>query len=823
MGCATSKVDDLPAVALCRDRLAFLDEAIRHRYALAEAHLAYTHSLSQVGVSLHEFFSVPAGDAYPDSSPVLNLPPQKKKADPVDLVPESSAAVARHSHSDSGSHLHFHSDSDDDYAASGSLHHSDHSSPLHDHGQHLDYADHEDFSFTGGGGGGYIMNINYMRNRTTPSVVYEQRPMRPETGHVGESSTYHPYNNNPSSSYTSYPYDGAYPNYGGGMNGYFGSQPPYGSPAPAGPSSSAPKSPPPPPSPPRSSPWDMLNFFETVENNYAPYTPSRDSKEVREEEGIPDLEDEYSYQQEVVKEVHGNQKYVDDGGGSSGGGSGAGASDVNYRKSVDKGGDGEALYQARPSISIENDGDPVEYEVHVVDKKVVDKEKTEEGGNVGGFKGHGGPRGVSEVVSEIQAMFERASQSGKELAKILEVGKLPYRKIAGYQVTSKMLHGVAPSLPVASSHPSASKNAESSAGNAALAGLEFDEDVGVRSINISSTLQKCYLWEKKLYDEVKAEEKLRVAHEQKCQKLKNLDRTGAEAHKVDSTRTLIRSLSTKIRIAIQVVDKISVKINKLRDEELWPQINELIQGLSRMWKSMLECHRSQCLVIREARSLDAIAFQKLSDSHLQATLKLEHELINWTLRFSSWIEAQKGYVRALNKWLMKCILYIPEETADGIVPFSPGRIGAPPLFVICNQWCQLLEGISEKEVIDSIRYLATSVLQLWKRDKLEMRQRMLANKDLEKKVKKLEREDQKIQKEIHALDKKMELISGEGNGLSITGEIVYQSDTSNSIQASLQHIFEAMERLAANSSRAYEQLLQRSEEERHAQEHAQAS
>ena len=71
---------------------------------------------------------------------------------------------------------------------------------------------------------------------------------------------------------------------------------------------------------------------------------------------------------------------------------------------------------------------------------------------------------------------------------------------------------------------------------------------------------------------------MRVLHERKCRKLKRLDERGAEAHKIDATRTLVRSLSTKIRIAIQVVDKISVKINKLRDGELWPQLNEFIQG-----------------------------------------------------------------------------------------------------------------------------------------------------------------------------------------------------------------------------------------------------
>ncbi|KAJ4838412.1 hypothetical protein Tsubulata_025356 [Turnera subulata] len=391
---------------------------------------------------------------------------------------------------------------------------------------------------------------------------------------------------------------------------------------------------------------------------------------------------------------------------------------------------------------------------------------------------------------------------------------------------SKMLQGATP-LPALSSLPSTSNSAEASSSTdvAAPAYLEVDEELAIRSKNLSSTLQKLYLWEKKLYHEVKAEEKMRVVHERKCRKLKRLDERGAEPHKVDATRILIRSLSTKIRMAIQVVDKISVTINKIRDEELWPQLNQLIHGLTRMWKGMLECHHNQFQAIRQVRGLGPVGSgKKLSDDHLHATLQLERELLSWTSSFSSWVGAQKGYVRALNNWLVKCLLYEPEETPDGIAPFSPGRIGAPPVFVICNQWAQAMERVSEKEVIDAMRIFAMSVLHMWEQDKLEMQQRMMVNKDLERKFRNLDREDQKIQKEIQALDKKIVLASGDGNSLSVTGNIVYQSDTSNSsLQSSLQRIFEAMERFSADSLKAYEELIQRSEEETLAQAHDRVS
>ncbi|XP_011045186.1 PREDICTED: uncharacterized protein LOC105140165 isoform X1 [Populus euphratica] len=823
MGCATSKLDDLPAVALCRERCASLDEAIQQRFALAEAHIAYIHSLKRIGSSLHDFIEK-ENFSSAGVSTKLNLPTDKKGEDLKAVKSSSPKKGHHHSYSNSGSHIQFHSDEDDEDDISH-LHHSDNSSPLHGHGEgsgddggggggggHIQYMSSEYMNMDQDsfpGGGGTFFHTNYMKNKgTSPSVIYEQRPVSSETVHFGESSSSGYHSNYSNSGYgmsnpSTYGYSG-YPSYGYGGGGYYGPGNQYGSssPPPAAVASSS-KPPPAPPSPVRASAWDFLNVFESYDRSYPQYTPSRNSKELREEEGIPDLEDE-DYQHEVVKEVHGDQKYMD--------------GDKSYSKSpVMDDEDGKvrgepeaSLYQPRPSVGTEEDR--VKYEVHVVDKKIVDNERSEERGNAG-FKG-GGPL---EVAIEIKIQFERASECGNEIAKMLEVGKLPYQR---KHAASKMLQGVTPPLPAASSQPSTSGNAE-----AGPPSLEIDEELMMRSKNLSSTLQKLYLWEKKLYQEVKAEEKMRVAHERKCRKLKHLDERGAEAHKVDATQTLIRSLSTKIRMAIQVVDKISVTINKIRDEELWPQLNELIQGLTRMWNSMLECHHNQCQAIREARGLGPIGSgKKHGDDHLYTTMQLEHELLNWTSSFSSWIGAQKGYVRSLNNWLVKCLLYEPEETPDGIVPFSPGRMGAPPVFVICNQWAQAMDRISEKEVIDTMRVFASSVFQLWEHDKLEMHQRLMKNKDLESKVRDLDRKDQKIQKKIQALDKKIVLVTGDGNGLSVTGKVVYQSDTSNSsLQGSLQRIFEAMERFMADSMKAYEELVQRSEEERLAREHERVS
>lgn len=233
-----------------------------------------------------------------------------------------------------------------------------------------------------------------------------------------------------------------------------------------------------------------------------------------------------------------------------------------------------------------------------------------------------------------------------------------------------------------------------------------------------------------------------------------------------------------------------------------------------MWKSMLECHHNQCQAVLEAKHLDGIASHKhSSEAHIEVALQLEHEFINWAVGFSKWIGAQKRYVRALNNWLMKCLLYVPEETPDGPAPFSPGRIGAPPAFVICHQWNQIFDRVSEKEVVDAMRDFAASV-HPWEWDKVEVRQRMTANKETERKMKNLERQDQRLQKEMQTLDKMMVMVVGDDNGLTPTGHVVYQSDTSksSSLRVGLQRIFEAMERFTANSLKVHEELLQRIED-----------
>lgn len=73
-----------------------------------------------------------------------------------------------------------------------------------------------------------------------------------------------------------------------------------------------------------------------------------------------------------------------------------------------------------------------------------------------------------------------------------------------------------------------------------------------------------------------AEEKLRTLHEKKCKQLRRMNKKDDDAQKINSVKAFISILVTKMKVSIQVVDKISNSISKLTEEELWPQINRFI-------------------------------------------------------------------------------------------------------------------------------------------------------------------------------------------------------------------------------------------------------
>ncbi|KAL2339764.1 hypothetical protein Fmac_007704 [Flemingia macrophylla] len=750
MGCAASNLDDLPAVALCRQRKDFLRAASDQRYALAAAHVAYFHSLKQVGHALSQFAQRDLTTG--SSSPVLTLPSETK------TKLSSSSPEGSHLPLSSGSELSFPSPSP---SPSHSHLHSHSSSPhIHDSPEPHPPSFSPPYA--------YYQNYHYMK-----STVPHGKPMlyqEPDT-HVASFRQWP----DPSYDYNAYSafQNGGYP--------YYPAPEPEPAPAPA------------PPSPPRVSTWDFLNVFEAFDNGYPGYptrlgssASSADSKEVREREGIPELEDET--EQETAKEdglkkkkkmmmmMMGEEKVRDFGEGPS------------NSKTVPL----QQVSSSEGSSKTVRFHDEVEKEVKSSPDSVVSEEPNKKKGasfeideatttvdgdssvlsSVTTLSAHG-TRDIREVVQEIQDEFVTASGFGKEVALLLEVCKPPYRsRVAPLRgLLSRILQMVAPSrLP---SHPVSIQFSSREIKLAQAYCGEPGKDFKTNSENLSSTLEKLYAWEKKLYKEVKGEERLRAIYEKQFKRLRTLDNLGAESSKIDATRASIRKLQTKINVCIRTAETIMERIHELRDKELQPQLAALVNGnlaviidahsrkpcmreavicakpdiplrFIRMWKFMLKCHQKQFKAIMESKNHSLkINIGLQGDEGLKAIVELEKELLNWCCQFNNWVKTQKSYVKNLNEWLIRCLPNEPEETADGVAPFSPSRFDAPPVFIICNDWHQAMTRISETAVADSMHEFALKLHELWERQDEVQRQRIKADylrKDFEKQLRTLRTE-----------------------------------------------------------------------------------
>jgi hypothetical protein len=67
-------------------------------------------------------------------------------------------------------------------------------------------------------------------------------------------------------------------------------------------------------------------------------------------------------------------------------------------------------------------------------------------------------------------------------------------------------------------------------------------------------------------------------YEKKYKRLKSLDERGAQPEAIDPIRLSVRDLRQRISINIRTAKAFSSKIEKIRDEELYPQLVNLIQG-----------------------------------------------------------------------------------------------------------------------------------------------------------------------------------------------------------------------------------------------------
>lgn len=75
-----------------------------------------------------------------------------------------------------------------------------------------------------------------------------------------------------------------------------------------------------------------------------------------------------------------------------------------------------------------------------------------------------------------------------------------------------------------------------------------------------------------------ASQSIRKMYDSKCKVLGQLESKAESSDKIDKICADIKDLHSRIRVAIHRIDSISKKIEELRDKELQPQLEELIDA-----------------------------------------------------------------------------------------------------------------------------------------------------------------------------------------------------------------------------------------------------
>ncbi|KAF5182432.1 Nitrate regulatory gene2 protein [Thalictrum thalictroides] len=472
--------------------------------------------------------------------------------------------------------------------------------------------------------------------------------------------------------------------------------------------------PPPMPSPQRDYGWDFFNPFDGVRPEViGGFTRNSDEdlRVVREQEGIPDLEDD-------VERERGERKVM------------------SQKDDSDEDEEEEGGVEV---VKVEDDANVsqgVQKGLTVIDTPVRGRE-------------------LLEALKDVEDHFIRAYDSGKDVSKMLEVNRVHLQSGLDEikENSTKLIQAITWHRSTSSHSSSSCKSFLASSSKSSSTWTEFKNDLfddygGMDSGSHSLTLGRLYAWEKKLYEEVKAGDQTRKIYERKCSQLRNHDVRGDDIRSMDKTRSAVKDLYSRILVAIRTAESISKKIEKLRDEELQPQLVELLKGLTRNWKIMLESHETQNKIMFEVKSFTCPSYGKFSnDSHRLATLQLEAELHNWRACFIGYVTAQRAYIGALDGWLSKFIVPEVEFCSRGRSSAPPYRVTGPTLLVICHEWLASLEKLPDKSVAYSMKSFTKDVRALWGQQGEELHQKRKVEglaKELDRRVHSFQRTENRI-------------------------------------------------------------------------------
>ncbi|TVU10199.1 hypothetical protein EJB05_43711, partial [Eragrostis curvula] len=351
--------------------------------------------------------------------------------------------------------------------------------------------------------------------------------------------------------------------------------------------------------------------------------------------------------------------------------------------------------------------------------------------------GGAGKKDLAEIATELDEYFLKAADAGGRVAALLEcpICEPPEttannsRKVLSY---SKSLKPAGWSWGGGSGGYGKGSNGFSRF-ERGDSGISMGNGGGGGVLSHSSTVERLYAWEKKLFLEVKSYEGYKQEHDKKVGLLRKQEVKGVDYLKMEKNKMEIESLESKMLVATQSIETTTTEIIRLRESELFPQLLELVAGLMSMWRGMYECHQVQTHIVQQLEYLNhARNTNPTSNVHRQAALQLEIEVDRWYSAFCSLVKSQRDYIYSLTGWL-RLSLFCHHDPLSKVHRNSD-------IYSLCEEWQLAIDRIPDKVASEGIKTLLTVIHAVVVQQAEEQKQKKrseAAFKEFEKKAEEL--------------------------------------------------------------------------------------
>ncbi|XVF74593.1 hypothetical protein PTKIN_Ptkin13bG0122300 [Pterospermum kingtungense] len=353
-------------------------------------------------------------------------------------------------------------------------------------------------------------------------------------------------------------------------------------------------------------------------------------------------------------------------------------------------------------------------------------------GSTGEKRSVKGSFNLLQVFTELDDHFLKASESAHEVSKMLEATRLHYH--SNFADNRGHIDHSARVMRVIT-------------WNHAFRGLKLDNDNAKDDFDSeenethATVLDKMLAWEKKLYDEVKAGELMKLEYQRKVAALNKLKKRGANSEALEKAKAAVSHLHTRYIVDMQSMDSTVSEINRLRDEQLCPKLVQLVDGMATMWETMKVQHESQSRIVAILRdNLDlSQSTTETTEHHHERTIQLLAVVQDWHMQFCKVVDHQKEYIKALNNWLRLNLIPIESSLKEKVS--SPPRVENPPIQRLLLAWQDKLEKLPDeiaRSAINNFAHVIDTIVQ-HQLDEMKLKDKCdVSRKELEKKKRQFE-------------------------------------------------------------------------------------